>query len=305
MSRINYIPVLLGPRLALLLALLGLIVLLPVTLWAGSHVVNVPPPNGVTQPQAFNVIYNFSGGEDGATPFAGVTLDNAGNLYGTTASGGGGNLGTVFKLTHQGAGWISTSLYAFHGADGNQPWSGVVFGPNGTLYGTTFYGGPVDQGTVFNLRPSPRACTAVRCPWIETVLHNFQGAGTYPGYGDLVFDQAGNLYGTTALGGSGYGVVYELTPSGTFSVLYVFHGSDGKNPLGGVIFDSAGNLYGTTELGGSKDYGTVFQLVPANGGWTEKVLYSFQNGSDGSFLLAGLILDPSGNLYGASNTVVP
>ncbi len=265
------------------------------------------------QAQTYTVLYNFTNGPGGEGPVAGVTLDRGGNLYGTASFGGSGSRGTVYKLAPKGSGWIFTPLYGFSGADdGLEPQARVVFGPNGTLYGTTTFGGKAEAGagTVFNLKPSARACTTALCPWTETVLYSFTGGddGRYPEYGDLVFDQAGNLYGTTVAGGShGAGVVYELTPSGggwTESVLYNFAGgtNDGGVPYSGVIFDKAGNLYGTTTVGGvGHNLGTVYQLTPSGSGWTEKILYSFQGGNDGYDPYGGLIFDSSGNLYGTTS----
>lgn len=145
------------------------------------------------------------------------------------------------------------------------------------------------------------------------MLYSFTGPpdGAAPGYGDLIFDHAGNIYGTTEGGGSGCGgghgcgTVYELTPSGggwTEKILYNFSGidGDGATPVSGVIFDDVGNLYGTTSgAGGTGAAGTVYELSPSGGGWTETVLYSF-HGSDGAQPFAGLTLDSSGNLYGAT-----
>ncbi len=256
------------------------------------------------QAQTFNVIHTFTGGGDGANPFAGVTLDQAGNVYGTT-DGGYSGYGTVYKLTHKGSGWTLNVLYTFNGSDGANPDARVIFGPNGTLYGTTHSGG---NGTVFNLRPFPSACRSALCPWMETVLYAFEGSpndGANPGNGDLLFDQAGNIYGTTYTGGAdNWGAVYELTPSGSVwqeSVLHSFSFGDGAFPSAGVISDNAGNLYGTTDAGGSPPNGTVFELMQSTG-WTENLLYNFQNGNDGSYPEAGLIFDHSGNLYGASVT---
>ncbi len=262
-----------------------------------------------TQPaeaQTFTVLHNFTGGEDGQWPYAGVTLDRAGNLYGTAshgADGGGSGQGTAYKLTHAGSGWTFNTLFAFESPGGWQPQARIIFGPDGALYGTTFAGGSNGNGTVYNLRPNPTACP-MPCPWTATFLHGFGGDhdGSYPTYGDIIFDQAHNIYGTALGGGDyGYGVVYELTSSGTESVLYSFSGTDGGMPYGGVTFDNAGNLYGTTSEGGLSGYGTVFALTYAVGvGWTEHTLYNFTNGSDGSYPIAGLIFDQSGNLYGAT-----
>ena len=266
------------------------------------------------QAQTYNILHTFSGGGDGGFPIAGLTMDRAGNLYGTANSGGAG-YGTVYQLKHKGSNWLFAPLYSFAGltgSDGAGPESRVIFGPNGTLYGTTVLGG-FGSGTVYNLRPQAKACPNIICPWTETVLYRFvTGADGYlPVFGDLIFDQAGNIYGTTYQGNPyEAGTVYELTPSGggwTESILYSFTGSDGLFPYHGVISDGAGSLYGTTERGGAyfggsnPGYGTVFRLTPSGSGWKESVLYSFQNGSDGEYPDAGLIFDPSGNLYGATD----
>ena len=260
--------------------------------------------------QNFTVLHTFTGGQDGGNPYAGVTIDGAGNLYGTTIFGGTG-YGTVYQLKHRGTGWVSNPLYAFSGgSDGAVPWARVVFGPNGTLYGTTYGGGSGacsgGCGTIFNLRPQARACITSLCPWTEAVLHRFNGSdGNGPGFAEIVFDQAGNMYGTTVQGGSNnFGTAYQLASSGTESVIYNFaSGTNGYYPYSSLIFDNAGSLYSTTRNGGAQGCtngcGTVFRLT-YSGGWFESPIHTFQNGSDASLPLAGLILDPSGNLYGAT-----
>jgi uncharacterized repeat protein (TIGR03803 family) len=284
------------------------------------------------QAQTFTVLHNFSAGTDGVNPRAGLTIDSSGSLYGTTTAGPGDHgqcyiwgCGTVYKMQHKGSGWVFNPLYSFNGGgDGAWPDSRVIFGPNGTLYGTTLYGGgrgygscfgnPYDYcGTVFSLRPSVTACKSALCPWTETQLYNFSGSadGQYPG-GDLTFDHAGNIYGTTEEGGSGCsgdgcGTVYELTPSGsgwTKSILYAFAGgNDGAGPYSGVIFDKAGDLYGTTLGGGSYNNGTVYELTYTAGvGWTENILHGFISGNDGSAPVGGLTFDQSGNLYGTTTS---
>ena len=263
------------------------------------------------QAQTFKVIHNFTGGQDGGNPYAGLTMDKAGNLYSTAYTGGAG-YGTVYRLKRSGSNWVFNPLYSFAGnTDGANPEARVVLGPDDTLYGTTLFGGvvgcgPSGCGTVFNLRPPPAACKTALCPWTETVLHRFAGGtdGNYPEFSDVIFDQAGNIYGVTYAGGSGVvGTVYELTRSGnswTESVLYNLSGNNGNSP-NAVIFDNAGNLYGTTFTGGLNNDGTVFELMYTSGiGWTENLLYSFQNGNDGSLPIAGLIFDKSGNLYGST-----
>ncbi len=266
------------------------------------------------QAQTYTVIHNFAGGaQDGSHPYNGLTLRGT-NLYGTTANGGAG-YGTVFELAHQSTGWVFNLLYSFQGGnDGAYPTARVTVGPNGTFYGSTIEGGP-GYGVVFNLKPPTNAvCGTTPCGWTETPLYQFTGGadGYGPTSGDLVFDQMGNIYGMTEFGGSSaHGNVYELTPSGgnwTANVLYSFGGGqDGEFPYGGVIFDQAGNLDGTTRQGGGTGClsnvgcGTVFQLAPSNSGWTEDILYRFQGGSDGGFPESGVILDPTGNLYGTTS----
>ena len=270
------------------------------------------------QAQTFTVLHQFSG-PDGATPEAGLTMDRAGNLYGTAATGGQGlgycNLGcgTVFKLTHTGSGWVFAPIYIFSGPDGANPSARVVFGPDGALYGTAVQGGAHGRGVVFQLRPPATFCHAVLCLWTETILHSFEqnNDGSYPAAGDLVFDSAGNIYGTTGDGGNFFGgTVYQLVHangSWTETVLHSFQGgtSDGWGPQAGVIFDGQGNLYGTTEGGGSLQAGTVYELSHSGSGWTESVIHSFDNDTEGSIPYGGLILDAAGDLYGTTSTGGP
>lgn len=286
------------------------------------------------QAQTFNVIYNFTGGPDGANPEAGVTIAGAGNLYGTAANGGnsGGSCapdgcGTVYELKRSGSGWVFNPLYIFSGKDGDGPAARVIFGPDGILYGTTAQGGGCGGsgcGTVFNLKPPPTVCKTALCPWTETVLHSFAGSpdGYQPGYGDLTFDQAGDLYGTTVYGGYvdldfcvhgftlGCGTVFELSPSSggwKETVIFYFRGygpQDGNQPYAGVILDSDGNLYGTTAY--SDGYvnltGTAYELTPSGSGWTKTRTYYFEEeGRAGIEPIGGLIFDRQGNLYGTTS----
>src|SRR5271165_1063128 len=272
------------------------------------------------QAQTYTVLYDFTGGVDGGNPYAGLTADGAGKFYGTSFYGGAG-YGAVLELRRAGTGWLITPLYNFKGGegDGAGPYATLTIGPDGTLYGTTGSGGGSGCsifgysgcGTVFSLRPPPTACKTALCGWTETVLHRFQthSEGEAP-FGAVIFDQAGNLYGTTNGGGLNYGVVYELTPSGqgwNESVLYKFTGqSDGNQPWAGLVFDKAGNLYGTTVYGGDLSCysgtgcGTVFRLTPSPSGWTENTLYRFHYGGDGEEPFGGLIFDSVGNLYGGN-----
>ncbi len=285
-----------------------------------------------SQAQTFTVLHNFSGGSAGASPNAGLTVDAAGSLYGTTYSGGRtggeycgqGGCGTVFKLTSANGGWVLKTLYSFQGgSDGASPAARVVFGPDGALYGTTQSGQPGSGGncpggfcgTVFRLTPPATVCRSVSCPWTETVLYGFTGDndGGVPGFGDLIFDPAGNIYGTTEIGGpNSLGTVYELTHgSGGWreSVLYSFSGLDGDAPIGGLIFDNAGNLWGTTVYGGNgyqrqlgyDGWGVIFQLTLSDSGWTESTVYKFHDYTDGALPYGALTVDSAGNLYGTAS----
>jgi len=239
--------------------------------------------------QTYTILHNFTGGADGGNPYAGVTLDGAGNLYGTTTTNSDGGPGTVYKLTHKTGGWTLTRLY------NSGSFGGMTIGPNGTFYGINAY------SAVFNLQPPPHFLPNLLAPWIETTLYSL-AAGSYAA---VVFDRAGNIYGTTYDGGSyGAGSVFELSPSDggwTGTVIHSFgNGFDGNFPIAGLLVDAAGNLYGTTQSGGDYGDGTVFELSPSAGGWTETLLHSFTGGDDGGDPYGGLIFDPSGNIYGAS-----
>jgi len=263
------------------------------------------------QAQTITVLHSFTGGADGSGPLVGVTLDPQGRIYGTVPDGGSHSQGVVFRLVHQGDGWVFTPIYAFGSQenDGNLPEARVLFGPDGLLYGTTNSGGSKGYGTVFRLQPPATACKAALCPWLETILYNFTGKadGGNPFLGDLAFDQAGNIYGTTAYGGSSsYGVIFKLARSGsswTESVLWDFTcGNDGCNPYAGVIFDSLGNLYGTTQFGGTFGEGTVYELSPTQSGWSETTLTAAA--PNGSFS-GGLAIDSHGDLFGITGNVEP
>ncbi len=249
-------------------------------------------------------------GNNGTNPNPRLVMDAAGNLYGTTFYGGFYGTfgpGTVFKLSHHSSGWTLTTLYEFHGhADGSNPWGGVILGPDGALYGTTSGGGSNGAGLVYKLQPPSGICRTALCYWQETVLYNFRGEPDGAGpQGDLAFDRAGNLYGTTFYGGqganAGNGVVYQMTPSQggwNETVVYAFSGgADGGDPQDGVVIDQAGNLYGVAGRDGAHSQGAVYELSHGSGGWTETVLHSFAGGSDGQYP-AGLTIDATGNLYG-------
>jgi uncharacterized repeat protein (TIGR03803 family) len=248
------------------------------------------------QAQVFKVVHSFTGGAAGADPLNGFVSDAAGNLYGTASAGGAYNNGVVYEVNAKGKEIV---LHKFRGgADGSSPQGFLLRDAAGNLYGTTASGGIFGAGTVFEITPEI----------VETVLYSFTGHpdGANPLAG-LTMDGAGNLYGTTATGGtSGNGTVFKLSPpvkqgaKWTERVLYSFgNGTDGATPVGGVTLDASGNLYGTTSAAGAYGFGTVFQLTPGTS-WTENTLHDFQNASDGGIPYAGLIADPSGNFYGAT-----
>jgi uncharacterized repeat protein (TIGR03803 family) len=207
-----------------------------------------------------SILYNFSGGSDGGTPESPLTMRN-GSLYGAANAGGSG-LGVIFQLKPVGAAWTESVLYSFppDGVDGGNPQGGLVFDKKGSLYGTAQGGNP-GYGAAFKLSPSGST-------WTESVIYNFTGTTSqYPSPG-LVFDSAGNLYGTAQGYETIYGFVFELSPPGTSgsdwteTTQYSFTGgTDGAYPEGLLVL-RAGNLYGTTYEGGSANGGVVFEIKP-------------------------------------------
>jgi uncharacterized repeat protein (TIGR03803 family) len=285
--------------------------------------------------QTYKVIWSFSGPpHDGGFPVSNLVADGDGNLYGTTPYGGtstaspcsvGAHCGSVFELSPNADGtWSEMVLYSFcsnytNGLcfDGETPMAGLVLDSVGNLYGTTEYGGAstcgTRCGTVFELSPPAFPGGA----WTESVLYNFcVGGGSCPDGGapvsQLIFDESGNLYGTTSVGGTGAvpnGTVFELSLNAdhwTETILYSFcisgHNSicpDGSLPQAGVMFDTEGNLYGTTESGGTRNSqgaGTVYELSPGPKGWMETVLVAFQPQGRIGVPLGAVSFDRNGNL---------
>ena len=246
-----------------------------------------------------SVLYAFTGGADGRNPSGGLVRDAAGNLYGTTSTGGElscrsyqPGCGVVFEVDKNGK---ETVLHAFTNTDGDYPVSGLIRDKAGNLYGVTYDGGLSDKGVVFKVGPGGTT----------TVLHSFLGTtdGGNPS-GRLLRDAAGNLFGVTSVGGvsscfpqeNGCGLVFKLSKGGTETVLYTFTGMGPGFPEGGLIRSAAGTLYGTTDVGCELPCGTVFEL-DTNG--KEMTLHSFV-GSGGGTPAGGLIEDQAGNLYGTA-----
>lgn len=269
----------------------------------GSGTVFEVTPSGV-----HTVLYDFTGGTDGGEPYKGVTLDAAGDLYGTAVTGGtgtrcDGGCGVLYKLTNTSGSWTQSVIHQFTGGnDGSGPGSGVTFDSHGNLYGTTPTGGAKGYGVIFQMTPDQNGT------WKFSVIHTFTGGvdGLGGSAGRLILDGAGNLYGTcTAGGANGFGNVYELSSRNRkwqLKTLYSFQDQpDGALPYGGLIFDKAGNLYGTTYYAGANDVGTVYELSPANGSWKETVLYSFKGEADGDSPISTLVADSAGSLYGTTS----
>jgi len=262
-----------NPRMILYVSVAVMVFVLVGGAWAGTE----------------KVLYNFTGKSDGGYPLniGKLARDSSGNLFGTTEMGGDLGAcfnqlgcGTVFKLSPSNGSYTETTLYTFTGAsDGGNPGTGVILDSSGNIYGTTSAGGTANCGTVFKLSGST-----------STTLYSFT-CGTDGGIpeGSVIRDTGGNLYGTTYSGGNlacnapyGCGVVYKISSSGAFKVLYTFCSSggcpDGANPEGSLAMDSSGRVYGMTGFGGFKNAGTVFQLSKTGHGWKEVVLHSFHNG---------------------------
>jgi uncharacterized repeat protein (TIGR03803 family) len=247
------------------------------------------------------VLHSFGGAVDGYWPVAGLVRDSAGDLFGTTFTGTAGS-GTVFEVYPNG---VEAVLHNFSGGkDEGDPAGSLLLDSAGNLYGTTAGVDTGQYGTVFKLAPDGKI----------TELHTFAGSpndGAGPAAG-LIHDGAGNLYGTTANGGTGgdefTGTVFEVSKGGVETILYNFTGnSDGGSPEANLIRDSAGNLYGTTVEGGDSAFiceqffdgcGTVFKVTPEG---QETVLYSFTGGDDGGNPLSDLLMDGKGNLYGTAS----
>lgn len=255
------------------------------------------------------LVYSFNGLGDGGDPATGLTFDADGNAYGTTVKGGFYGFGTVFELVRlPGGGFQESVLYDFSGGfDGKNPYGGVSFDGNGNLFGTTVAGGVGGFctgdgcGVVFELTNNGGT-------WTEIPVYNFTGGddGFGPG-GGVVFDPAGNLYGTTPDGGKfSAGVVYELSKQGSSWQLTVIHAFTGGNDgavgsLGSLLLDGSGNLYGVSELGGVNGAGTIFRASPLGGGkWKFTTIYGFKGMPDAGFPYGGLITDGKNNLYGTT-----
>lgn len=253
-------------------------------------------------------LHSFTGGNDGSNPqIASVVFGPDGSIYSTTARGGGmcsnnpQGCGTIFKLQPAPnacrnvlCSWDETILYSFDGTDGANPIGALVFDAQGNVDGVTNAGSFRNGGIAFQLQSSGLM--------VMTLAHLYG----YPGSG-ITIGPNSNLYGSTFIGMSSPGTIYQLMQSGSDWIstnIYEFTGgNDGGYPKAGVTFDPAGNLYGATSSGGSGQGGTVFQLTPSSNGWDFNLLYSFVGPGNGLLVvgpIGNLVLDAAGNLYGTT-----
>jgi uncharacterized repeat protein (TIGR03803 family) len=259
------------------------------------------------------VLHQFSGG-DGSNPVGTLLRDSSGNLYGATFSGGKNVLGSVFRLSPKSGAataYTFTELYSFDpSTDGFAPYAGVIADVNGNLYGTTSDGGPAGGGTIYRLnRPA-----SAKGAWTIAILHAFGATDDGKGpAGGLLIDSAGNVYGTTASGGtSGKGTVFQVTPPTSaggawgYQVILNFNGPNGASPANSCLVpDQLGNLWGTASGGGASNaWGAVFELSPSGGGWIPSAPFSFTGTETGAFPGHGLAIDGKGKLYGTTTSNV-
>jgi len=246
----------------------------------------------ITPGGTLTVLYSFTGGTDGSSPTAGLTLGTDGNFYGATVTGGASGIGTIFKVT---PGGTHTTLYSFTGgADGRSPYAPPIQGIDGNFYGTTSLGGKVCAtsgcGTVYKITPSGTL----------TTLYQFDFTTGFSPFAPLIQGTDGNFYGTTNAGGNSgtqTGVVFKITAAGKFTVIYNFDTVHGGGPVGPLVQGSDGNFYGTTTGGGTNGGGVVFKITPTG---KLTVLYNINGTTDGASPYAGLVQATDGNFYGAN-----
>jgi uncharacterized repeat protein (TIGR03803 family) len=262
-------------------------------------------PNG-NGSWTLHTIYSFQGYPNANTPYAGLTIDASGNLYGTTNSGGANGVGAIYKLSPNGDGtWTESVLYSLgsYSGDGTFTWAEPVFDAAGNIYGTTVTGGAFGQGTVYKLSPNSGGT------WTESILYSFTGGADQGIPKDAVWlDSSGNIFGTASADGTnGAGTVFELSPNSdgsyTEKTLHIFGAvGDGYRPYSGLTPDAAGNLYGTTYVGGAHGAGSVYRMHPGTGGgWSENVVYSFTGSTDGNAPGIGVTLGNGGVFYGGTS----
>jgi uncharacterized repeat protein (TIGR03803 family) len=267
-----------------------------VTAGTGSSVTkNITSVSVACSPASLAVIHAFNPTPDGAGPRGTLVKGSDGNFYGTTYGGGNNNVGIVFRITPSGT---ETVLYRFSGppTDGATPAAGLIRSSDGNFYGTTSFGGSANLGTAFKITPAG----------VETLLHSFTVAEGASPVAPLLQGIDGNLYGTNQIGGTSptggtpYGSVFKITPSGVETTLHTFTGgfTDGDGPQAAVVQDAAGNLYGTTNSAGQRNDGTIFKMTSTG---VETIFHSFAGGpTDGAYPIAPLLRGADGSLYGVT-----
>jgi uncharacterized repeat protein (TIGR03803 family) len=252
----------------------------------------VKTAGGYTQ----TTLWSFSGA-DGQSPVAGLVADAAGDLFGTTFTGGSSGVGTVFELVKTAGGYTPTTLLNFDGDNGWSPYGALTIDAAGDLFGTTDNGGASNDGNVFELVKTAGGYT-------PTTLLSFDGDNGRNPVGGLLADGAGDLFGTTTQGGSlDEGTVFELVKTAggyTPTTLANFQRSVDGTPVGGLIADAAGDLFGITGQGSASNGGTVFELVKTAGGYTLTTLQNF-TGPNGKNPAGGVIADAGGDLFGTTS----
>ncbi|HTT83401.1 MAG TPA: choice-of-anchor tandem repeat GloVer-containing protein [Rhizomicrobium sp.] len=251
--------------------------------------------------QGFNVIHNFTNGSDGGVPGYSLVLDKKGDLVGAASQGGADQAGIIFRMAQKKSGWSLKPVYNFDGTAGQPEWGVTLH--KGSIYTNASYVSVFGGACGSAMQIAHGQATLM---W--TYTKKVDGCPT----GNLALDKSGNAYGVTQSGGpNGWGAVFELSPSGsswTETILHAFAGEgDGGNPYSGLIIDKSGNLYGAATRGGNSGCGgygcgTLFELSPSQSGWNYTALYAFGGGDDGGSPVAGLMMDKSGNLYGATES---